>query len=82
MKQENNYFNFGHVDGAFRGENPLDFLLSDREKDMKQTPRSSFESSDRQLEIPICDPPFIRARQDSNRSRHSGHLNESVPFAA
>ena len=79
MNQEN-FYNFDQA--PFKGENPLDFLLKDGDKKIKPTPRSSFESSDRQLEIPICDPPFIRARQDSNRSRHSGILLETVPFAA
>ena len=73
MNQES-YYNFDQT--PFKGSNPLDFLLKEK------SPRSSFESSDRQLEIPICDPPFIRARQDSNRSRQSGHLLENILFAA
>ena len=62
-------------------KNPLDFLLHDTSGTLKikRTPRSSFESSDRQLEIPICDPPYIRPREDSDRSRRSGLFFEPLP---
>ena len=46
MKQDT-YFNFDQ-NSPFKGENPLDFLLTHgRDKDIKRTPRSSFESAER-----------------------------------
>lgn len=58
----NDYFAF---DDKYCHPNPLDFLHLRRGK-----PRSSMESSDRQM-IPECEPPFISTRRDSNRSRLS-----------
>ena len=50
---------------------PLDMILLDDASffPFKKRTRSSMESSDRQLEIPVCEPPKIgsrRYRMDSN----------------
>jgi len=57
-----------NCDHTYSVDNPLDFLLID-EYTAKRGTRSSMESSDRQLEIPECRPPYISSRRDSNRSR-------------
>ena len=50
---------------AFEGPSPLDFLEN---LDMKAKTRSSIETCDRQLEIPLSRQPF--RYRDSNESRH------------
>ena len=62
MQQENNFYEFGVYANQ---QNPLDFL----DDPFKRKPRSSMESRERTLEIPICGPAFIHERRDSNRSR-------------
>ena len=48
-------------------QNPLDFLS---DFPLKRKPRSSFESAERELEIPCVQPQFLlRRRRSSNRSR-------------
>ena len=76
---QDNFFKFQQPVTFRMVENPLDFLLMEG-ADAQRATRSSIESSDRQLEIPNCDPSFVRSRQDSGRSRQSLNLQE--PFAA
>lgn len=57
--QENN---FGLPD-------PLDFLEEDSIMHVKRRPRSSIESAQRQIEIPLCQPVYIsRHLRDSGRA--------------
>ena len=58
---------FSHFDMPLM-QNPLDFLDEDQFMP-KRKPRSSIESSDRQIEIPVCQPAYIsRHLRDSGRA--------------
>ena len=66
--------NFDDNSQFFKGPNPLDFLAMDSEEiGLKRKPRSSMESSDRQIEIPACQPPYI-----SRHLRDAGRAYEPV----
>ena len=63
----------------FNDQNPLDFLLAPG-LSLKRKTRSSMESSDRQLEIPVCQPPYIGRHRDSrNSNRSRGFLETYSP---
>ncbi len=59
MQQANNFEIYGdvfdHPMPTYNQQSPLDYL----QDTLKRKPRSSMESHERSLEIPICEPLYI-----------------------